>query len=1517
MRRKNGQMLQRRHSGGSTLELSRGISARSFGSASSSSSLVGQASNRQPHPQIHGQSYEPSFPGDSLPKRRNSLKNSSDGPVESAAMASTRTAALIVSELDLGSQSEESVTKLGINSGRQRKSGKKSNRSKIYDDPAVVAGYASVPLIELDQLPRGGISFETKAVGRIQFGIPPETIKDSMRLGFGVPSIYMVPVERFCREMGPALGINLSEFEFPAYFNYFVRCKRCALLVDSPDAESNIRRVFGETLLGPGIFRDHSTKKPNEDEDFDPSFPTEARPNFYKEFYHFRTAEESSNYEELTIDMLLDFVHFKGAQSPGSSPFTHENLGVPPPPPDFANVNGVVQPSDRNDDHSKPQLNRRHTTQLSINSESDEDDFGGHSSNQSLLSDLVEFAEFGPVGDAASHGREVGKMPLVSFPAGCRGPDCKGCYVCQVRCNGKDGASEGEHSSGINQPPPRRRMSDPDVRSTGLSELISGAAPRTSVSAKSVGAEPKMKAKKRGSVDSMVSNASAGFNKSRDGMSWASGASFMLESDDEDDCRNWMYSQAKWLGEVATIYPDSASEEEKASNRTARVEIFKMTGGTEYIIHDVDKNNIIIGKARFSGTVRVPDEIALDGFSTNRVDADVKDGLGEDDSVDDPERTSDAHRQDVEIHIPQTVVPPTFHPPSFGVTVLGNSHGFDKNGSVSGYVLWINGRGVMIDPPPYASATLEREGIRSRMIIAIMVTHCHADHDAGTFQKVMTGSRVAVITTPTIYKSFIRKYAALSGLSPALLRHSHRHRPAIIGQPLKFQGATFHFTYTLHTIPCIAFRVNWRGRSMVFTGDHLNSPPMIDSLEKKGVLTKERADDLRRLPLQECDLLLHEAGAPPIHTPLDVLKALPERVKKRLYVVHTSALPADCELRVAPTGTAGTIRLDQVTTRSHENPEPCFSSLVGKTSSAEDMNDSGEITSMNFPSKCDSPSFPAQNLTAMSTATTVPSEKIPASSLDDGGHPSLSVAGDYIAPLRSSSVNKGENSVGGSGSSLKVPPLVFLRPTCVSDAWFILNLLSAVPFLSSLSYANTMEVLEISQVEVFCANEVVIPAHRRTELLCVVWEGTCIEQEPGGPASDRDELLGSHGAQATPPPCDLPTEFEDGNVDYGSADDVAMYRQDSPTVWHAGDWTGPISLQPEYALSGNYTHRGERKDIVAVSSQGVKVITISMKDLHRILKNGSKLYRKYLTMQEKQEAEEAAMKAHMLRTEDISSDASNNHGEMSGPDNFPALDKGRREWFVHDNLLEVIKFNSALRKLSALQKRHLESLAEGPRYFERGKFIWQVGAPVEYAFLIVSGTAAFAQSPKRKMVMSRRGSTGSMIPFERPSKIGSQNCPVVQDKQLFVSPSSEYARLEVGLQLRVEEVETDAFDHQKDLLPREERMRNARDRFANKVLGRLYARKAYTSGLVFSRGHFLSDTSRMVSGSLAFIEKGDTPDNMDDSVHSHGEHHCHSSNITAGPDGCAVMVFPRASLISFLDAYPGVLLSLLGTQIVV
>ena len=168
-----------------------------------------------------------------------------------------------------------------------------------------------------------------------QFGIPPETIKDSMKLGLPVPQVYIVPVERFCREIGPALGVNLAEFEFPAYFNFFVYKKRCTLVVDSVDAEDNIRRVFSETLLGPEQFRRDENPITYEPEDFAPDFPKDAMPDFQKELKHFRIMPDG---KELVIETILNFLHFE-MRSDG-----HDNLGIPPP---YEGTEEIVESSEK------------------------------------------------------------------------------------------------------------------------------------------------------------------------------------------------------------------------------------------------------------------------------------------------------------------------------------------------------------------------------------------------------------------------------------------------------------------------------------------------------------------------------------------------------------------------------------------------------------------------------------------------------------------------------------------------------------------------------------------------------------------------------------------------------------------------------------------------------------------------------------------------------------------------------------------------------------------------------------------------------------------------------------------------------------------------------------------------------------------------------------------------------------------------------------------------------------------
>jgi hypothetical protein len=74
-------------------------------------------------------------------------------------------------------------------------------------------------------LPKGGLIIKTDTVP-IQFGLPPETVKDSLNLGLEVPTYYIIPTNRFDRKH----GINVAEFEFPAYFNFFIKRKKITLI---------------------------------------------------------------------------------------------------------------------------------------------------------------------------------------------------------------------------------------------------------------------------------------------------------------------------------------------------------------------------------------------------------------------------------------------------------------------------------------------------------------------------------------------------------------------------------------------------------------------------------------------------------------------------------------------------------------------------------------------------------------------------------------------------------------------------------------------------------------------------------------------------------------------------------------------------------------------------------------------------------------------------------------------------------------------------------------------------------------------------------------------------------------------------------------------------------------------------------------------------------------------------------------------------------------------------------------
>jgi CRP-like cAMP-binding protein len=249
-----------------------------------------------------------------------------------------------------------------------------------------------------------------------------------------------------------------------------------------------------------------------------------------------------------------------------------------------------------------------------------------------------------------------------------------------------------------------------------------------------------------------------------------------------------------------------------------------------------------------------------------------------------------------------------YNPALLGITCLGPSHGFDPTENTSGFILWINHQGIMVDPPVNSTEWLRESNVNPKLINAIILTHCHADHDAGTIQKILEEGKITIYSTETIMDSFIRKFHALTEIPVKELLTLFEFVPVIIGRPYLINGADFRFMYALHSIPSLAFEFSFLDRSFVYSSDHLNDPQMYKELYQKGILTETRYKALLDFPWHY-DIIYHEAGIPPLHTRVDYLSSLPEEIKKKITVYHIAkkSLPEDSGLKIAKFGIENTL----------------------------------------------------------------------------------------------------------------------------------------------------------------------------------------------------------------------------------------------------------------------------------------------------------------------------------------------------------------------------------------------------------------------------------------------------------------------------------------------------------------------------------------------------------------------------------------------------------------------------------
>jgi CRP-like cAMP-binding protein len=232
--------------------------------------------------------------------------------------------------------------------------------------------------------------------------------------------------------------------------------------------------------------------------------------------------------------------------------------------------------------------------------------------------------------------------------------------------------------------------------------------------------------------------------------------------------------------------------------------------------------------------------------------------------------------------------------PRFGVTPLGTSHGFDPSGDLTSFVVWLNGRGILVDPSPEALAYLDRIGVAPVDIPYVFLTHVHADHDGGLIEKLLSGSRTTVIASDPVFRAFAEKTSLITGHDferEGLVKHVTAN-PDI---PIKIEigGDTIELEtrWNFHPIPTNGFRLTFGGKTFGYSGDTKYDPAMLDTLRREGRLSENHYHDLMHFfwdtaGAPTVDLLYHEAGVPPIHTEKGKLQTLTEEVKARTSLVH-------------------------------------------------------------------------------------------------------------------------------------------------------------------------------------------------------------------------------------------------------------------------------------------------------------------------------------------------------------------------------------------------------------------------------------------------------------------------------------------------------------------------------------------------------------------------------------------------------------------------------------------------------
>jgi len=148
-------------------------------------------------------------------------------------------------------------------------------------------------MLEVIKLPRGGYVITSEGKLVVQIGIPPETIKDTVKLFGEALQYYIVPK----RLIDTTSFLNTAEIEFPVYYNYFVK-KRKTFILCAKEQENILKVLFKESLIGP--------EKIEEDD-----FGSNVEFDIQSEMLFFRRKDQKNKNDLFETENSVEFINIE------------------------------------------------------------------------------------------------------------------------------------------------------------------------------------------------------------------------------------------------------------------------------------------------------------------------------------------------------------------------------------------------------------------------------------------------------------------------------------------------------------------------------------------------------------------------------------------------------------------------------------------------------------------------------------------------------------------------------------------------------------------------------------------------------------------------------------------------------------------------------------------------------------------------------------------------------------------------------------------------------------------------------------------------------------------------------------------------------------------------------------------------------------------------------------------------------------------------------------------------------